>query len=755
MIKLFNILLKKWHIAAVIVAFLAFQAFCELELPGITADIVNIGIQQSGITSHVPEKVEYERMGHLLLIVKDPWKEADILDCYSLTDGGVYELRESVYESDKFDELEKLLLEPLAIVLFAETMTPEAFAEIESNEQVRAMFGELPISEESLDEYASDIRNMLEKGEINYYHPFVQLILELVKSRIIANVDPMILRQSAIMQTRGELVAAGVDVSQTQMDYIYKAGFRMVLFALGSMAAAVTVSFLASVVAAAFSRSARRSVFEKVLRFSGKELDSFSSASLITRCTNDVQQVQWVLSYGARILIFAPMMGVGAFFKVIASESGAQMGWVIGLAIGLIFAIVITLIALAMPRFNRIQPMIDRLNLISREILSGLPVIRAFSREEHEKKRFDKANTDLTKINLFVNRLMTAMFPTMMFVMNGVCVLIIWVGASHIDSGNMQIGDLMAFINYTMQIIMSFLMLSMMSVILPRAIVSFRRIAKVLDTDISVTEPESPVVLTASANAGLSVEFRNVSFKYHNAEDPAVSGISFVANPGETVAIIGATGSGKSTLANLIPRFFDPTEGEILVGGVDIRKVTLRELRGQIAYVPQKTSLFSGTVKSNISYADENMNDERIIGAARIAQAEEFVLEKESGYDEVITQGGGNISGGQKQRLSIARAIAKQAGIYIFDDSFSALDFKTDAAIRRALNDHVSTYTVIIIAQRISTVMNADKIVVLDDGVTAGIGSHAELLKNCETYRQIALSQLSSDELGGGVGHES
>ncbi|MCL2036684.1 MAG: ABC transporter ATP-binding protein/permease [Oscillospiraceae bacterium] len=739
MTKLFRICLNKWYIAVLTIAILGFQAYCELELPSITADIVNVGIQQSGIDTPVPEKIEYEQMQNLLLIVNDLWDEAEILEHYTLKDG--------VYELDEYSpELEELLFEPLAIALFVENMTVESFAVLEDNREAREAVIAI-IGEDALELNLANVRGMLEVGEIDYSDPFVRIVLEVVKNKV-GDIDPVLLRQSAIMQTREELITANVDVEKRQMNYIYGAGARMLLFALSAMVATVTATVLSARFAAYFSREARRAVFAKVLRFSGKELDTFSTASLITRCTNDVQQMQNVLSFGARMLVFAPIMGLGAFFKVLNGGSGGEMWWVIGIAIGTIFVVVATLFALTVPRFNKMQPLVDRLSLISRETLSGLAVIRTFSREEHEQERFDKANLDLTKVNLFVNRAMAAMFPTMMFVMHAVSVLIVWVGASHIDMGTMQIGDLMAFINYTMQIIMSFLMLTMISVILPRAFVSFRRIAKVLDTEVSVVESEKPSEFGDDFKP--EIEFRNVSFKYHNAEEAALSNISFKAAPGETIAVIGSTGSGKSTLAKLLLRFFDTTEGEVLIGGKDIKQVPLKELRKKIAYVPQKASLFSGTIRSNIAYSDDNMSEQRITESARIAQAEEFISNKESGYDEAISQGAANVSGGQKQRISIARAVAQRSGIYVFDDCFSALDFKTDAALRQSLSEKLGDSTMIIIAQRISTVINAGQIIVLEEGRVVGIGKHSDLMENCETYRQIAYSQLSEKELSSG-----
>jgi ATP-binding cassette subfamily B protein len=731
MLKLFQILLKKWHIAAVIVAFLAFSAYCELELPAITADIVNIGVQQSGIEVPVPEKITYERMARLLVIVNDPWQQEDILAQYRLQEG-VYHLSLGlcdcmcISEGD-LSEIERLLFEPLAIALFAENMTVESFDELTENAEIMAILQEF-MGAASLRANIAQVRAMIERGNIDYEHSFVRILLQLVRSRI-GEIDPVLVRQSAIMQTRNELIAAGVDVDSRRMDYIFSAGLKMLLFALGAASAAMAAAFWAANIAAFFAKQARRAVFEKVLSFSGKESDEFSTASLITRCTNDVSQVQTVLSFAARLLIFAPMMGLGAFMKVTGSETGANLGWIIGLAIGLILVIVIALFIIAVPRFNKIQPLIDKINLISRETLTGLPVIRAFAQEEHEKARFDSANADLMSVNIFINRLMLAMFPTMMLIMNMTSVLIIWVSAGYIDAGVMQIGDLMAFINYTMQIIMSFLMLTMMFVLLPRAVVSFRRIAEVLDTKAAVTDPAHPVRIPE----GSQLEFRNVSFRYHNAQELALSDVSFCVETGETVAVIGTTGSGKSTLANLILRFFDPTEGRILINGTDIRVTSLKTLRDKIGYVPQKTVLMSGTVGSNIAFSDTGMDEPRILRAAEIAQAHELEITQD------ISQGGSNVSGGQKQRISIARALAKAADIYVFDDSFSALDYKTDSALRNALTSLKATK--IIIAQRISTVMNADRIVVMQDGKVCAIGTHAELIESCETYAQIAHSQ--------------
>jgi len=729
--KLFNILAQKWYIVLTAICLLALQAYCELSLPSYTADIVNVGIQQGGVDTPVPPKIRKDEMDSLLFISfndGDPDKDA-VLSAYA-DRGGIYE-----HTDDKNDALieEKLSLS-MAALYSVDNMTPETFAGFKSN---------LPafISGEKI----AGFEKMLADKNVDNTDSLVIVIAQIFKERL-KSLDTQIVRQMSIEYAKAEYVKAGGDADKRQMDYIFSSGGTMLLFALTSMAATVIVTFLASRTAAFFARETRKAMLAKVMSFSNAEFDSFSTASLITRCTNDIQSTQMAITFGMRVLVFAPIMGFGAFFKVM--RQGNSMGWVIGLAVGLLLALVITLFTFAMPKFTLIQKLIDKLNLVSREILTGLPVIRAFSREQHERDRFDKANTDLTKVNIFVNRAMATMFPTMMFIMNGISVLIIWAGAKNIDAGNMQVGDLMAFINYTMQIIMSFLMLSMLSVFLPRAVVSFKRIGEVLDKKISVADPEHPVRFN-SVTSRPKLEFKNVCFKYANAEENVLENISFVSKVGEITAIIGATGSGKSTLANLIPRFFDATSGEILVDGVNVKSASMSDLRKKIGFISQKATLFSGTIKSNIAYSDENMDEERIIRAAKISQAEEFILEKENKYDDAISQGGSNISGGQKQRLSIARAVAKNPEIYIFDDSFSALDFKTDSALRKALFESgtLKNSTVIIIAQRISTIMHANRIIVLDDGKVAGTGSHSELLKTCEPYRQIAYSQLSEKEL--------
>lgn len=558
------------------------------------------------------------------------------------------------------------------------------------------------------------------------------------------NMPESILTQSAVLYVKQEYQALGENLDDMQMDYVLLAGLKMLFFAGIIMVASVLVTFLSSRVAAKLGHDLRNKVYRKVISFSSSEMNQFSTSSLITRSTNDIQQVQMVFTMLFRIVLYAPILGVGGVLKVLQTES--TMTWILGVAVALILGVVIVLFSVAMPKFKTLQTLIDRLNLVSREILTGIPVIRAFSREKHEEERFEEANDRLTKTNLFVNRAMTFMMPVMMLIMNGISVLIIYTGAHSVDMGNIQVGDMMAFIQYAMQIIMSFLMITMMSIMLPRAGVAAGRIMEILDTKESIHNPENPQ--TPEKEEKGTVEFDHVSFAYPGAEEEVLSDITFRAKKGETVAFIGSTGSGKSTLVNLIPRFFDVTAGTIRVDGVDVRNMDLKDLRDRIGYVPQKGVLFSGTIDSNLRYGREDASQEEIRKAARIAQAQEFIDRKEEGMDSPIAQGGSNVSGGQKQRLSIARAVAKQPEIYIFDDSFSALDYKTDVALRKALKEETAEATTLIVAQRISTIIHADQILVLDEGKVAGKGTHKELLKSCEVYQQIARSQLSEEELG-------
>ena len=544
---------------------------------------------------------------------------------------------------------------------------------------------------------------------------------------------------------------AGVDTDQIQMNYIMITGLKMLGLAAVSMACGITIMMLSARVGARLARTLREKVFTKVLSFSNKELREFSTASLITRSTNDVQQIQQLMAMLFRTVVYAPIIGIGGILKVL-SQSNSSMAWIIGLAVVTVLVVVSVLFAVAMPKFKKLQDLVDKLNKVSREILTGLPVIRAFNTEKKEEKRFDDANIDLMKTNMFVNRAMSVMMPMLMLIMNGVSILIIWVGGHNVDQGVMQVGDMLAFIQYAMQIVMSFLMISMISIMLPRASVSANRIMEVIETEPSIKDKKETKKLDPNKK-GL-VEFKNVSFRYPDADTEILEDINFTAEPGKTTAIIGSTGSGKSTVVNLIPRFYDVTGGELLVDGVNVKDLSQKELRDIIGFVPQKGILFSGTIESNIKYSDENMSDEKMVEAAEIAQATEFIEGKDKKYKSEIAQGGNNVSGGQKQRLSIARAIAKDPEIFVFDDSFSALDFKTDATLREALAKRTKNKTSIIVAQRISTILNADKIIVLDDGKIVGQGTHEELMKDNETYRQIALSQLSEEELNKKEGGE-
>jgi len=560
----------------------------------------------------------------------------------------------------------------------------------------------------------------------------------------LGEMEGSILTQSDILYVQQEYEALGVDVGAIQIQYIVIAGLKMLGLALAAMLATVIVTLLASRTAAGVAKNLRNDVFQKVVSFSNQEFEKFSTASLITRSTNDIQQIQMLLVLLLRIVFYAPIVAVGGC--IMALQKNSSMFWVIGVAMVAVLSLVVVLFSITMPRFKLMQKLVDKLNLVSREILSGLWVIRAFGTQKYEEKRFDGVNRDLTKTNLFVNRVMTCMMPAMMLTMNAVTVLIVWVGADKINAGGMQVGDLMAFIQYTMQIVMSFLMISMMSIMLPRATVSANRIQEVLETEVEIADPARPEDFVPSKTG--EVEFQDVSFRYPGADEDVLENITFTAKKGETTAFIGSTGSGKSTLVNLIPRFYDATKGRILVNGRDVREVTQHELRARIGYVPQKGVLFSGTIESNLKYGGDSISDRDMEQAAQIAQATEFIGAKPDGYQSEISQGGGNVSGGQKQRLSIARAIAKHPEIYIFDDSFSALDYKTDVALRKELKEKTAGATVLIVAQRISTILHAEQIIVLDEGKIVGKGTHEELLQSCEVYQQIALSQLSKEELG-------
>ena len=702
-----------------IIALLFLQAYCDLSLPDYTSKIVNVGIQQSGIEDSVPEKIRQTSMDSLQLFMDDDDKET--VDSFYEEDGDNLVLKDDI-TSDERDELNSIFGKPMMIVSSLSS----------GSEEVTAMLSQMGLPEGT--DPMQAIAMMPKEA------------LDAMTAQISEKIDSMqdsIITQAGVSYVKSEYQAMGEDVDAIQMHYIKVSGVKMLGMALITMLCAISVVFLSSRVAAALGHDLRNAVYRKVITFSSREYHKFSTASLITRCTNDIQQVQQVMAMLFRIVLYAPILGIGGVIRVLNTDS--SMTWILGLAVGLILVVIIVLFQVAMPKFTALQTLVDKLNLVTREILTGIPVIRAFSREKHEEERFEEANERLTKTNLFVNRCMTFMMPTMMLIMNGVSVLIIYSGSYAVDNGTMQVGNVMAFIQYAMQIIMSFLMITAMSIMLPRANVAALRINDVLKTKVSVTDPESPV--QPAENVKGTVEFDHVSFAYPETGENVLTDISFKAEKGETIAIIGSTGSGKSTLVNLIPRFYDVTEGRVLVDGIDVRDMTQKDVRSRLGYVPQKGVLFSGTIDSNIRYGKTDISETEVKEAAEVAQAIEFIETKPEKYTSPIAQGGTNVSGGQKQRLSIARAIAKKPEIFIFDDSFSALDFKTDSTLRKALKAHTKDATTIIVAQRISTILNADKIIVLDDGHMAGIGSHKELMKNCEVYRQIAMSQLSEEEL--------
>lgn len=699
-----------------IVVLLVIQAVCDLSLPDYTSKIVNVGIQQGGIENSAPEQIRQSEMEKLLLLVPEESRDA-VLEKYTLNtekDPAVYEQKR--LSGKEQEDLNGILEKPIFLVYMLESG------------QVEGMPGEI----------TPEILQGMEAQGISLDQVMDELDQKL------GEMEGSILTQSDILYVQQEYEALGVDVGAIQIQYIVIAGLKMLGLALAAMLATVIVTLLASRTAAGVAKNLRNDVFQKVVSFSNQEFEKFSTASLITRSTNDIQQIQMLLVLLLRIVFYAPIVAVGGC--IMALQKNSSMFWVIGVAMVAVLSLVVVLFSITMPRFKLMQKLVDKLNLVSREILSGLWVIRAFGTQKYEEKRFDGVNRDLTKTNLFVNRVMTCMMPAMMLTMNAVTVLIVWVGADKINAGGMQVGDLMAFIQYTMQIVMSFLMISMMSIMLPRATVSANRIQEVLETEVEIADPARPEDFVPSKTG--EVEFQDVSFRYPGADEDVLENITFTAKKGETTAFIGSTGSGKSTLVNLIPRFYDATKGRILVNGRDVREVTQYELRARIGYVPQKGVLFSGTIESNLKYGGDSISDRDMEQAAQIAQATEFIGAKPDGYQSEISQGGGNVSGGQKQRLSIARAIAKHPEIYIFDDSFSALDYKTDVALRKELKEKTAGATVLIVAQRISTILHAEQIIVLDEGKIVGKGTHEELLQSCEVYQQIALSQLSKEELG-------
>lgn len=750
MLKVLKYLKKTWISVIVIVALLCVQAAADLALPDYTSKIVNIGIQQGGIDTAIPEAISKDEMDNLLMFTND---DSKILDCYKLVSKDTVSNdeynnylkeypaleNEEVYVLNKLNEdqknnLEEMLKKPLVqVYLMQNDQMQEKIKE--------SLFANVP---EPQKEAMKDMELM------DILKTMPEENLEKITSNINEQIDNMqgtIVDQAAISSVKEEYKKLNMDIDKIQNKYIIFAGLQMLGIAFISMASAITIMLLSARVAAKLGNTLRDKVFKKVLSFSTKEFNEFSTASLITRSTNDIQQIQMLITMLFRVVVYAPIIGIGGFIRVL-TNSDTSMAWIIGLAILCIIGIVGTLFLLTMPKFKKLQDLVDKINLVSREILTGLPVIRAFNTEKKEEKRFDGANKNLMKASIFVNRSMSMMMPLLMFIMNSITLLIVWVGGHNVDSGIMQVGDMMAFIQYTMQIVMSFLMISMISIMLPRAAVSAKRINEVIDTTPSIKDKDKTKDFDDDKK-GL-VEFKDVSFKYPDADSEILEDISFTAEPGKTTAIIGSTGSGKSTVVNLIPRFYDVTGGELLIDGVNIKDVSQRDLRSKIGFVPQKGMLFTGTIRSNIKYGNPSMSDEDMIKAATIAQATEFIESKPKKYDEEISQGGTNVSGGQRQRLSIARAIATDPEIFVFDDSFSALDLKTDSKLRAALKEKTENKTVIIIAQRISTILDADKIIVLEEGKIAGIGKHEELMKNCEIYKQIALSQLSKEELENG-----
>lgn len=763
MSRIFKNLAPYWKMVIMIFAFLVLQAYCDLSLPQYTSNIIDTGIQNGGVEHVFPQAITGKEYEIAKVFMSDDqikiWE-----DSYE-ADGDNYKLTEkSDKKLDQYDDDFAMALimnnqmseieESAFKTMMAEQMgiDPSQIANVPVQMLGKQMGMDIDtFTKESTD----DDGNVTETTYVDMRQIFQAMLANgsMSKDDVLATRDKMqetfdtmgtsLIKSMGVTYALDRDTEAGINMDNLQTSYLWMAGFKMIALALIMAAATVVVGFLASKIGAGVGRDLRGSVYKNVMGFSNAELDKFSTASLITRTTNDVQQIQMVTAMMLRMIAYAPILGIGGIIKVV--QTGAGMGWVIALAVLIIIALVLLLMVIAMPKFKLMQKLVDAMNLVSREILTGLSVIRAFGREKKEEERFEKANQDLTKTMLFTNRVMTFMMPMMMMIMYGLTVLIVWVGANRIDAGQMQVGAMTAFITYSMQIVMSFLMLTMMSIMLPRAAVAADRIDEVIKTHSSIEDPTQPEKLTDAKGV---VAFNHVNFMYPGAEANALEDIDFVARPGQTTAIIGSTGCGKSTLVNLIPRLYDATEGSVTIDGHDVKNITMHDLRESLGYVPQKGMLFSGTIASNLRYGREEATLEDIEEAAQIAQATDFIEEKNARYESPIAQGGTNVSGGQKQRLSIARAIAKKPKVYIFDDSFSALDLKTDAALRKALAAQVGDSTVIIVAQRISTVLHADQILVMDEGRIVGKGTHEELLRNCEVYRQIAKSQMSEKELG-------
>ena len=726
--KIFKIISKHSLKIIIIIGILISQAMCDLKLPEYTADIVNVGIAQNGISSPVPEIISADDFENILLLTtKD--EQNIISQSFTLISEENFSSKEISKINKKYDYKNE---EAYLLNFKDNTKLEKIFY------QVNILYATL-IQEQYEHMFSDTVDSLTYLSSVDYETR--QSILSEIKDNVTNNMPTQITDSLAISAVTSFYNNLNITISNIQMNYILIEGLKMLGIACLAMALTVLSAFLISRLAAVISKDLRRNVVHKVMNYANQEFEEFQTSSLITRTTNDIQQIQMFIVMALRIVIYAPIMGIGAFTKV----SSNQMSWVIGISILCVLSLVIILFSISLPKFRSIQNKIDKLNLISREILTGIPVIRAFATEKHEEKRFDKANKDLTKTNLFVNRTMNIMMPTMMFIMNGTSILIVYAGSKYIDLGTMQIGDILAIMTYSMHVIMSFLMFSLISIMMPRAIISLRRVGEIFNKDSSINDPINPENFKKESRG--VVEFKDVYFRYPDAEEDVIENISFIAEPGTTTAFIGSTGSGKSTLINLIPRFYDVTAGKILIDGVNVKNVKLEKLRSKIGYVPQKGMLFSGTIASNIGFGLKKKDEEAIKKAAEVAQATEFILDKPQKYDSEISQGGTNVSGGQRQRLAIARAIAKNPEIYIFDDSFSALDYKTDSKLRKELAKITKQATIFIVAQRISTIMHADQIIVLDQGQIVGKGTHQELLKNCDIYKEIALSQLSEEEL--------
>ena len=763
MSKIAKNMLPYWKSVIIILALLVVQAMCDLALPSYTSDIIDVGIQNSGVEHVVPEKITEEELQTAQFIMTDD--EADVWKNLYKEKDGYYELKD--LSEDKLNQADEELTVPLIMNYQMSAMEVDTF-----KKSIAAQMGmdEAQLTDMSVEQIGQmmhvELESFMQEKEdddgdtktvecVDVRSVFSAMLQSgtMTKDQLLSMRDDMedtidamgssLVKSMGVAYAVSADKAAGVDIDQVQKDYLWMSGLKMVGMALLMGVVTVLVGFFASRVGAGIGRDLRDKVFKRVVRFSNAEMDRFSTASLITRSTNDIQQIQMVSTMLLRIVAYAPILGIGGVLKVI--KTGAGMGWVIALAIIVILGYVMVLVSAAMPKFKLMQKLVDNINLVSREILTGLSVIRAFGREKKEEERFDDANRSLTKTTLFTNRIMTFMMPGMMLIMNVLTVSIVWVGAHRIDSGDMQVGAMTAFITYAMMIVMSFLMLTMLSIMLPRAAVAAERIDEVVVTESSIHDADQTEAVTERNGV---IRFDHVDFRYPGAEEDVLHDIDFIAEPGKTTAIIGSTGCGKSTLVNLIPRLYDVTGGKITLDGKDIRNIKMSDLREEIGFVPQKGVLFSGTIASNLRFGKEEATDEEIAKAAKIAQATEFIETKDDRYDSAIAQGGSNVSGGQKQRLAIARAIAKDPKIFVFDDSFSALDLKTDAALRKALGENVKDSTVIIVAQRISTILHAEQILVLDDGEVVGKGTHEELLKTCEVYQQIAKSQLSARELG-------